>query len=198
MTAIETVELLNPVLAELADVAGGITPDQLAQPTPCPDYPVGILRDHVLSWLDAFATGYADPQGKAPIHELEGYHAPADAGATVRDSATKLDQAVRDGGGERPLFIGESSMPGDLALSMILWEYLVHGWDLARATGQPWQPADAACLAAYEFAPGMLPPDFQGPGKAFGDPVEVDADAPALDRLLGLSGRDPNWQPPVN
>jgi uncharacterized protein (TIGR03086 family) len=84
-------------------------------------------------------------------------------------------------------------MPGDLALSMILWEYLVHGWDLARATGQPWQPAEAATTAALEFAPGMLTPDYQGEGKAFGPRIEVPPNASAFDQLLGLSGRDPAW-----
>jgi hypothetical protein len=60
-------------------------------------------------------------------------------------------------------------MPGELALGKILWEYQMHGWDLAR--------------------------DSQGPGKLFADRVEVDAAAPPLDRLLARSGRDPRWQP---
>jgi len=71
----------------------------------------------------------------------------------------------------------------------------VHGWDLARATGQPWAPPPAAVSQSLAFAPGMLTPDYQGPGKAFGPRVEVPADAPPLDRLLGLSGRDPRWSP---
>ncbi len=86
-------------------------------------------------------------------------------------------------------------MPGELALGMILWEYQMHGWDLARATGQAWSPPAAASEASLEFAPGMLGPDYQGPGKPFGEPVEVPADAEPLDRLLALSGRDPRWQP---
>jgi uncharacterized protein (TIGR03086 family) len=76
---------------------------------------------------------------------------------------------------------------------MILWEYQVHGWDLARATGQPWSPPAAAAEESLEFAPGMLTPDYQGEGKAFGPPVPIPATAPALDRLLALSGRDPGW-----
>ena len=86
-------------------------------------------------------------------------------------------------------------MPGEMALSMILWEYQVHGWDLARATGQPWSPPAEAAEESLEFAPGMLTPDYQGDGKAFAPRVPVPASAPALDRLLGLSGRDPGWWP---
>jgi uncharacterized protein (TIGR03086 family) len=86
-------------------------------------------------------------------------------------------------------------MPGELAAGMILWEYQVHGWDLARATGQRWCPPPAASQASLRFAPAMLTEDYQGEGKAFAAPVEVPATAPPLDRLLGLSGRDPGWSP---
>lgn len=108
-------------------------------------------------------------------------------------AAAQLDRAVRAGAAERPLRLGESAMPGELALGMILWEYHVHGWDLAVATGQPWTPPAEAAEASLAFAPGMLTPDYQGEGKSFGPPVDVPWDAPALDRLLGISGRDPHW-----
>jgi uncharacterized protein (TIGR03086 family) len=190
-----TADLLAAVLADLAPVVGGIAPDQQHRPTPCTKYDVGQLRDHVLGWLTTFAAGFADPQGRAPAG-VDGYQAPADpaaAAAAVRAAAEQLDRAVRAGAAERPLWLGESSMPGGLALSMILWEYQVHGWDLARATGQPWSPPDPAAEESLAFAPGMLTADYQGPGKAFGPRVPVPDDAPPLDRLLGLSGRDPGW-----
>lgn len=84
-------------------------------------------------------------------------------------------------------------MPGEMALSMILWEYVVHGWDLTRATGQEWSPPAAAAQESLEFAPAMLSPDYQGEGKAFAESVDVPEEAPPLDRLVGLSGRDPHW-----
>jgi uncharacterized protein (TIGR03086 family) len=71
----------------------------------------------------------------------------------------------------------------------------VHGWDLARATGQPWSPPVAAAEESLAFAPGMLTSDYQGDGKAFAPRVPVPDTAPPLDRLLGLSGRDPGWAP---
>jgi hypothetical protein len=42
----------------------------------------------------------------------------------------------------------------------------------------------------------MLTPDYQGPGKPFADRIRVDDNAPELERLLGLSGRDPRWGKP--
>jgi uncharacterized protein (TIGR03086 family) len=103
--------------------------------------------------------------------------------------------ALRAGAASRPMYLGESAMPGELALGMILWEYQMHGWDLARATGQPWASPEAAAQESLGFAPNMLSPEYQGEGKAFAPAVSVPGTAPALDRLLGLSGRDPAWKP---
>ena len=190
-----TADLLSAVLADLAPMMSGITPEQLNNPTPCTELDVAQLRDHVLGWLDTFAAGFADPDGQAPRAGLDGYQARAEAAAGVRAAAATLDAAIRAGAAARPLRLGENAMPGDMALSMILWEYQVHGWDLARATGQPWSPPAAAAEESLAFAPNMLTPDYQGEGKAFAPRVPVAADAPPLDQLLGLSGRDPGWSP---
>ncbi len=188
--------LLESILAELADVVAGVSPAQLHDPTPCSGYDVGQLRDHVVGWLSTFADGFADPGGQAPRASLAGYEPPADAAAATRSAAATLLRAVRAGAASRPLRLGDSAMPGEMALSMILGEYQVHGWDLARATGQSWSPPEAAAEESLSFAPTMLTDDYQGEGKAFGPPVPVPATAPALDRLLGLSGRNPGWRPP--
>jgi uncharacterized protein (TIGR03086 family) len=188
-----TADLLSAVLADLAPMMSGITHRQLSNPTPCTELDVAQLRDHVVGWLDTFAAGFADPGGQAPRPGLDGYQASADPAAEVRAAAATLDAAIRGGAAARPLRLGEQAMPGEMALSMILWEYQVHGWDLARATGQPWSPPAAAAEESLAFAPNMLTPDYQGEGKAFAPRVPVAADAPPLDRLLGLSGRDPGW-----
>jgi len=154
---------------------------------------VEALRNHILGWLTTFAGGFADPDGQAPQADIDGYQAPADAAQQVHAAADLLDGAIRSGAAERPLRLGDSAMPGELALGMILWEYQVHGWDLARATGQQWSPPAAAAQESLGFAPGMLTEDYQGEGKAFAPRVSVPDDAPPLDRLVGLSGRDPNW-----
>jgi uncharacterized protein (TIGR03086 family) len=188
-----TTDLLVAVLADLAPVVGRIAPEQLHDPTPCTELDVAQLRTHVLGWLTTFAAGFADPGGQAPVERLEGYAVPGDPAAEVRSASATMAAALRDGAAARPMRLGDSAMPGDMALGMILWEYQVHGWDLARATGQPWSPPDAAAEESLQFAPGMLTGDYQGEGKAFAPRVPVPATAPALDRLVGLSGRDPAW-----
>jgi uncharacterized protein (TIGR03086 family) len=189
---------LATVLDDLATVVGAIAPARSHAPTPCADFDVAQLRDHVLGWLTTFAAGFADADGHAPNSDITGFHAPADpaeAATDVRAAAEHLDRALRDGAAQRPLWLGEASMPGELALGLILWEYQVHGWDLAAATGQRWAPPAAAAEESLAFAPGMLSEDYQGEGKPFGPRVAVAEDAPTMDRLLGLSGRDPGWRP---
>jgi uncharacterized protein (TIGR03086 family) len=191
-----TIALLADVLDDLAAVTGRIAPGQLHDPTPCTAFSVAQLRDHVVGWLETFAAAAAHPDGRAPRASLDGYQPPADPAAAIRAAAAILIPALRAGAASRPMRLGGSSMPGELALGMILWEYQVHGWDLARATGQDWSPPSAAAEQSLAFAPGMLTPDYQGEGKPFGPPVPVPDSAPALDRLLGPSGRDPGWRRP--
>lgn len=191
-TTAELLPLLRAVLADVARTVGGVKPEQLRDSTPCTEYDVEELRRHIVGWLTVFASGFDDPDGRAAA-AIDGYAVSADPAAEVRAAADRLIGAVAAGAGKRTLRLGDSGLPGELALGMILWEYQMHGWDLARATGQPWSPPEAALAHSLAFAPAMLTPDYQGEGKPFGPRVAVAAEASALDRLLGLSGRDPHW-----
>ncbi|GLZ50860.1 TIGR03086 family metal-binding protein [Actinomycetospora sp. NBRC 106378] len=181
---------VNTVLVALADLVDGVGDDRWHAPTPCTEFDVAALADHVVGWSTTFATGYADPQGRA----LAGPTPVAgDRAEAIRAAATTLDKALADGAAQRPLALGEAAMPGEMALSMILWEYQVHGWDLAVALGRPWAPDEEGLEASLGFAPMMLTDDYQGEGKPFAPRVPVADDAPALDRLVAVSGRDPHW-----
>lgn len=194
MNAQQTLDHLLPTLEELSTVAAGVQDAQQDDPTPCRDFDVAALTGHIVGWLEGFAAGYASDDGQTPNDEVSAVRvAPEDAAQRICAAAQTLVEAVRAGAAERPLAIGDSAMPGDMALSMILGEYLVHGWDLAVATGQPWSPDEDATEVARQFLSGMITPDTRGPDGWFGHEVPVAADASALDRLLGLAGRDPRW-----
>ena len=92
---------------------------------------------------------------------------------------------------------GPVDLPGEVAALVALDEVVVHGWDLARATGQDYDPGEAAILACLGFAQSFEPPADADDGGLFGPPVPVPDDAPALDRLAGATGRDPRWTPPA-
>jgi uncharacterized protein (TIGR03086 family) len=186
---------LRPVLADLADVAQMVTERQRSLPTPCTEYDVAALTGHVVGWLENFAAGFASADGTCPSSDVSGVDVATNAAADrVRAASRTLDVAVRNGAADRPLTIAaQGGMPGEMALSMILGEYLVHGWDLARATGQSWSPAPEAADAARQFLAGMVTPEYRGPDGMFAHEVAVPEAAPALDRLVGFAGRDPGW-----
>ncbi len=90
---------------------------------------------------------------------------------------------------------GGVDLPAEVAGIVALDELVIHGWDLARATGQP-AGYDGPELEAVH---GMVQ-QFRSSGVdgLFGPPVPVPEDAPLLHRIVGLAGRDPSWEPPAH
>jgi uncharacterized protein (TIGR03086 family) len=191
------VSCLEPVLDQLAEVVGRVTPETLGDPTPCRRYDVATLRDHVLGWLQFFAAAFGDPARNAQRPDPDGYRAAdddRDLADVVHESGRTLLDAVRGGVLDGQIILQQSRMDGPAAFGMVLGEYLVHGWDLAVAVGAPWTPPEQACETALEFFRGVVVPEYRGEeGGFFGEEVPVAPGAPALDRLLGFAGRRPDW-----
>jgi uncharacterized protein (TIGR03086 family) len=190
-------QLIAPVLADLAGVVENIRADQFADRTPCREFDVATLRAHILGWVTFFGAALNDPDGSTTRPDPSDVKAPADpaaAATVVRSAASAIASAVDAGVDARPVRLKQATMPGDSILRLALWEYIAHGSDLAKATSQPWNPPAEAIQNALEFAPNMLTDEYRGEGKDFGLRVPVPGDAPALDRLLGFSGRDPAWK----
>lgn len=174
-------------LARLVDVDAS----RLEGPTPCADFTVAGLRDHVVGWAQRFADSLSDEEGVDP----DSYHAGPDAPEVVRAAGERIGAAVRSGALESRHLVSAATMDGTGVAGMLVGEYLTHGWDLGRATGQDWRPDAQACEAALGFLRGMVTPEYRGPEGMFGEEVPVPEEAPALDRLVGFTGRDPAWQP---
>jgi uncharacterized protein (TIGR03086 family) len=87
---------------------------------------------------------------------------------------------------------GGVALPAEVAGVVALDELVIHGWDLAKATGRP-AGYDGPGLEAVH---GMVQ-HFRAEGAEglFGPLVPIPDDAPLLDRILGLAGRDPGWEP---
>jgi uncharacterized protein (TIGR03086 family) len=76
--------------------------------------------------------------------------------------------------------------------TIALTEVVIHGWDLARATGQPY---DTDPRAVDAILPNVEQTAAEGPVEGlFGPAVPVADDAPVLERVIALSGRDPAWR----
>jgi uncharacterized protein (TIGR03086 family) len=110
--------------------------------------------------------------------------------AAYRESGEALRAAfARPGVLDEVFAVPAGTLPGAVVLHLRLTELLVHGWDLARATGQSAAglPAD---LAEQELAFSRLQLDRMPPGqRPFAASQPVDDDAPAIDRLAALLGR---------
>ena len=86
-------------------------------------------------------------------------------------------------------------MPAAEIAVVTLDELVVHGWDLARSTGQPYEPDPADVTAILRFLEAFG--SAEGMPGLFGPAFPVPDDAPPFDRALGLSGRDPAWRAPA-
>lgn len=196
--AAATNAMFEPVLDRLADVVG-FDADAAQAPTPCDSYDAAQLRDHVLGWLQFFATALNDPEGETTRLDPATWTLSADGPAPadiVQAAKADIAAAVDRGVAGWLVVMSQARMPGDAVLAMALGEYIVHGWDLARATGVAWSADDEACEAGRAFLLGMVAPEYRGKDSGFfDDEVAVDDTASALDRLLGFAGRNPTWTP---
>ena len=192
----------RPTTTELARLVQGVDDGQLGDPTPCPDYTVADLVDHIGGLALAFTCA-------ARKEEVPGGGDPSGDGSRLKDGwrdritaqlgelgEAWLEPAAYDG----MTMAGPIEMPAEIAVLVALDEVTVHAWDLAAGTGQDYTADPLAVAAAHGFAASFEPPeDAAADGPAlFGPPVDVPADAPALHRLLGATGRDPRWTPPTD
>ena len=198
-----TIDLFRPVLGELAGVTD-VADDHLDRSTPCEGFDVAALRHHVLGWLQFFAAALNDPAGETDRLDPDTWSLGAEDRPSdiVTRAAADIETAIGAGVADRLVVMSQAQMPGDAVLAMALGEYLVHGWDLAIATGRPWAPAapsranDAAAEAALTFLETTVQPEYRGPDSGFfGHEVEAPIEATAFERLLCFGGRQPGWTP---
>ncbi|WP_027941419.1 TIGR03086 family metal-binding protein [Amycolatopsis taiwanensis] len=185
---------LGPAAGQLADLLANIADEQLTAPTPCTAYTLGDLIDHVgglsLAFTAAAAKDFsltsAGPSGDAA-------RLPDDWRTTFPARLTALAEAWRDPAAwEGMTQAGGVQLPGPVAGNVAMNELVVHGWDIAKATGQPFRSDPASLAACLEFV-SMAATKEPDAGSPFGPIVEVPADATPLDKLIGLTGRNPAW-----
>jgi uncharacterized protein (TIGR03086 family) len=114
-----------------------------------------------------------------------------DAAAAYRSSAGAVSAAWHDPAAlERPARLPIGDVPGEVALAIHTVETIVHGWDLARATGQPTEIEPELCAVAWEASKG-IGDDLRGAGRPFGPVVFVPPTASDTARLVAWLGRQP-------
>ena len=180
----------------LSALVEGTDTEQLGDGTPCSDFVVRDLIGHFTLGRFIFAAGLSGDKERG--QELVG-SMPAQLGdvlgddhrATYRNASAELDSAVASlGDVDETVSLIFGDMPAGVALQMLSGDNLVHCWDLARATGQDFDPPTDLVEASTGFFRNFITDDRRN-GGGFGPEVTVPEDASALDRLLGLCGRTP-------
>jgi len=194
---------LHLATSEVSRLLDGVREEQLAAPTPC-EYPVAALLDHFMSlslhftWAARKTTG-AEGAASGPPPVPSAANLDPDWRSVLPKRLGELADAWRDPAAREGMTeAGGQRMPAEVIGVIALDELVMHGWDLARATGQPFRCDPASTAAVLEFTRiSALPEHAAGRKGLFGPVVAVPEDAPAFDRALGLAGRDPAWKPPT-
>jgi uncharacterized protein (TIGR03086 family) len=184
---------LGPQTAEVARVVAGVRDDQLTDPTPCTGTSVAAMLDHLVGLTVAFRM--------AAEKTVPGGGPSADAANLAPHWRTRipvqleaLAAAWRDPRAwEGTAEAGGVQMPAPAMAAVALDEVLVHGWDLAVATGQPYAVDPLTAEACLEFYKGFAVGAPEARDAMYGPEVPVADDAPLFDLLLGRTGRDPAW-----
>jgi uncharacterized protein (TIGR03086 family) len=188
---------LHPEMAAAAAEAARVVnaaPAELGGPTPCGDWDLRTLLNHTILWTSYSAERRA--RGESVAEDLMSKDFTADPGFR-NDYEAQLDKAIQAWSDPKAWegdigVMGDATPAADVA-AMLIMEMALHGWDVAKATGQEYVSGDAVAAILLETvqAQAELFRKYQG----FADAVTVPADAGAFDRALALSGRDPHWKP---
>ncbi|MGH9188305.1 MAG: TIGR03086 family metal-binding protein [Acidimicrobiales bacterium] len=166
----------------LAGTVGAITPDQLDRPTPCAGLTVRGVLEHMIGGATTFSAAY---RGESPT-EADTSDVLAAFGPALNDLAAAISAP---GAFERTIASPFGDVPGDTFARYVVLDGLVHGWDLATATGQVYNPPDELVAEVDTYAHQTLDPLRDG--QTFAAAVEAAADATPIERLAAYSGRRP-------
>jgi uncharacterized protein (TIGR03086 family) len=188
---------LTPAARQLADLVGRVTDAELARPTPCPAYTLGDLIEHIGGTALAFTAAARKDTGRRADRAPSGDASRLEPGwreRIPRDLAVLAAAWSEPGAWTGMTRIAGGEAPADVVGLSAADELVVHGWDLARATGQPYAGDPEALEAARGFLAMFAGPDAPaGPDVPFGPAHPLADDAPLLDRVLALAGRDLDW-----
>lgn len=190
---------MRTLVASAAEAAArvmlAVPADRLDAPTPCPDWDVRALVNHMVFWsgrIEGAARKQPPPADPAGARDFtaDGDWAERYAQNVRKAAVAWSDPAAWEGTTD---VTGRGPMPAAVVGGIVFVECVLHGWDLAVATGQQAEFDDDVVRTAYEHLERTAEAGRRY--GAFGPQVAVPDTAPLFDRLLGLSGRDPHWRP---
>jgi uncharacterized protein (TIGR03086 family) len=183
MQPIDQLSYIVPTLTALVD---RIDTDQLISPTPCAEFTVHDVLDHMIVLGGSFAYGFRGeqvPEIKAP--PVYG-RVPA---AEFRTAMEDLLAAVKSPGAtDRTISAPIGDVPGEVFARFVAFDGLIHGWDLAMATDLSFELPGCVIDSVDQFARAALSAEMRD-GDTFKDETVAPETASQLDRLAAFSGR---------
>lgn len=185
-------EALRRAFASTATVLSGVSPDQMADPTPCASWTVRDLVNHIVGGPTFFAvtaeTGAAPTGGEAPDFAAGDFRTAFDEGSKRAVAAFSAEGAM-----DQPMQLPFGELPGSVFVFVAAIDTFTHGWDLAKATGQATDLDPTLATQLLDVARATLSDDVRGPdGQApFGPKVDVVNPSCPADELAGFMGRRP-------
>jgi uncharacterized protein (TIGR03086 family) len=165
-----------------ADVLVNVTSDQLLSPTPCPEWDVKALIDHVIDGNQRVAVRAGGQPAPLPEDLDAAHRASADAAQEIFAQPQALARTYQ-------LPIGE--LPGTAFIELRTSDLLVHAWDLAVATGQPTDLDPELAEYVLAFSKQMMSrPGLRGDDRPFGEEQPCGDERPAADRVAAFLGRE--------
>ncbi|MFI6482632.1 TIGR03086 family metal-binding protein [Nonomuraea sp. NPDC050663] len=184
--------LMNRAAQPMIQIIRALRPEDLAKPTPCAEFDVRELINHMLYWGPSLvAAAYKRAPELPAVPEDEADLAAGDWAAALESQTVRLAEAwSRPEAWEGTASLGgPTELPASLIGGMAAGELVIHGWDLARATGQePEWDGELIEFVHDEVAKTALQGREMG---VYGPEVEVPEPASLLEKALGLTGRDP-------
>lgn len=176
----EPLAQLDQLVPALGALVGTITPDDLDKQTPCPEFTVRGVLEHMAGGAAVFAAGY---RGDQP-HDFD----TSDVLAAWERAMTELAEAMTAPGAlDTKISAPFGEVPGETFARFIALDGLIHGWDISRATEKAYAPSPELVAAVDEFAHRVLDPLRDG--QTFAAATEAPADADPLTRLAAYAGR---------
>ncbi|WP_019856368.1 TIGR03086 family metal-binding protein [Actinopolyspora mortivallis] len=173
-----------------------VTPELLEAPTPCTEFDVRALLEHVLTMTLSYVhlgEGATDSDNAEPGPvRVDDRQWPT----AYREAAERLDKAWADSATlDRSMSMPWGAVDGRGALLGCLLDTVTHSWDLARALDTTAGPDEELAATTLEVARRIMPAERRGGATPFAPVRPVAEDAPASTRLAAWLGRDPEWTP---
>ncbi len=169
-------------LGVLQHVLHPISSDELSKSTPCSEYDVAQLTDHLLNSITLLGGAAGAPPPRRDTDES--------VERQIIAAARPALDAWHRRGMDNTVTLGPNELPATFAVSILSIEFLVHAWDYAAATKHAIAVADSLADYVFGLAKNVITPQTRS-AVGFAEPVDVPDDASALDRLIAFTGRDP-------